>query len=244
MPEPMLHTQEKVVDLLQDLGNWLSQEAKAAVRDHGHFFLALSGGSTPRQFYQLLASPRWQKKIPWDRTALFWGDERDVAPTHPDSNYRMVRESLLDHLNTPPWLTSRWHTESPWTVALADQEHNLGQWLPKASGFPQFDVVLLGLGPEGHTASLFPDSPILESTRWVEHVYVPEHQVWRYTLGLDTINAARHCAFLVTGTAKQEIVGDILNNPQGTAYPASLVAPRDGLVHWFLDAGSASRVSR
>ena len=244
MPEPILHEHEKMADLLQDLGNWLSQEAKVAVRDHGNFFLSLSGGSTPRQFYQLLASSRWQKKIPWDRTALFWGDERDVPPTHPDSNYRMVKESLLDHLATPPWLISRWRTESPWALALADQERNLEQWLPKASAYPVFDVVLLGLGPEGHTASLFPDSPSLQSTRIVEHVFVPEHGVWRYTFGLETINAARHCAFLVTGRPKAEIVGDILNNPGGTAYPASLIAPRDGLVHWFLDAGSAAQVSR
>lgn len=243
MPEPVLHEQEKIPALLDDLADWLTQEAQAAIRDHGHFFWALSGGSTPRQLYQLLASPSWQKKMPWDRTALFWGDERDVPPTHPDSNYRMVKESLLDHLNTPPWLMSRWYTESSWPFTLADQERDLQRWVPQSHGYPQFDVVLLGLGPEGHTASIFPDSPVLHSRRWIEHVFVPEHGVWRYTLGLRTINAARHCAFFVTGQAKADIVGDILKHPGGTL-PASLVQPEHGHVHWFLDQGSATGVSR
>ncbi len=243
MPEPVLHEHEKIPALLHELAHWLTQEAHNAVRHHGHFFLALSGGSTPRQLYHLLASPEWQKKMPWDRTALFWGDERDVPPTHPESNYRMVKESLLDQLRTPPWLISRWYTESPWPMALADQEQQLQQWLPKALGYPQFDVVLLGLGPEGHTASLFPDSPVLRSPRWIEHVFVPSHGVWRYTLGLETINAAHHCAFLVTGKAKADIVGEILRHSGGTL-PASLVQPADGLVHWFLDQASAIKVSR
>ncbi len=243
MPEPVLHETDKIPDLLQDMAEWLSHEAKEAVRDHGHFFIALSGGSTPRQLYQLLASPPWQRTLPWDKTALFWGDERDVPPTHPDSNYRMAKESLLDRLTIPPWLISRWHTELAWPLTLADQEQSLDRWLPKALGVPQFDVVLLGLGPEGHTASLFPDSPILDGKRWVEHVFVPSHGVWRYTLGLPTINTARHCAFLVTGQPKAAIVRKILDNPNGTL-PASLVRPQDGLVHWFLDGASAIRVPR
>lgn len=241
MPNPVvIHQHATSTAVVEQLAAWIVEQAHQAIAQRGYFRWAISGGSTPRQLYSLMSSEPWQQKLPWNRTALFFGDERDVPPTHLHSNYRMVNRALLSSLLMPVWVMGRWRTEASPVEALALMENQLQQYLPRIPGqAPQFDVVLLGLGTEGHTASLFPESPVLASERWVEHVFVPSQTMWRYTLTLNTINQARHCAFLVTGSSKAGIVRDIIDRTTPNL-PASLVEPRDGQVHWFLDDASAA----
>lgn len=241
MPSPIvIHQHVTSTVVVEELAGWIVEQANEAIAQRGYFRWALSGGGTPQQLYSLMSQDTWQRKLPWNRTALFFGDERDVPPTHLQSNYRMVNHALLSSLHTPVWVIGRWHTEASPGEALALMENQLQKYLPRVPGqAPQFDVVLLGLGTEGHTASLFPESPVLASERWVEHVFVPSQDMWRYTLTLNTINQARHCAFLVTGSSKAEIVRDIMSR-QSPNLPASLVEPRDGQVHWFIDDASAA----
>ncbi|AUW94092.1 MAG: 6-phosphogluconolactonase [Sulfobacillus thermotolerans] len=240
MSDPILHVGPTTPDTIHDLAQWLCQEAELAIRDRGRFLLALSGGSTPRQLYTLLAEPSWQQRLDWAHTLVFFSDERDVPPTHPDSNFKMASDALLSHLNPVPQAIYRWHTEYSPAMALADYRHHLtlDNTLPVP---PTLDVVLLGVGPEGHTASLFPDRPVLDSEDIVSHTYVPTHNSWRYTFTLPLLNASRHIAFLVTGSEKQEIIDQIFTHQ--APVPASMIHPVPGDVHWFLDSASAQRLN-
>jgi 6-phosphogluconolactonase len=173
----------------------------------GPFRLALSGGSTPRTLYSLLA----RRPLPWERLHLFWGDERCVPADDPDSNYRMARETLLDQAPIPPAQVHRWRTEDGPQVA-ADEYHRLlaREFGP---GVPVFDLVLLGMGEDGHTASLFPGTPALQvSDRWAVANYVPQvKDVWRLTLTFPVLNAARRAWFLISGAAKAEALRRVLS---------------------------------
>lgn len=213
----------------------LTRIALAALEGRGRFDLALAGGHTPKRLYEILAA-EFSEAIDWNRTHLFWGDERYVAPEDPLSNYRMAREALIEPLALPsanvhPMPTS---LTDPDDAAQAYQKLLLEQFGPQG---PRFDLVLLGIGPEGHTASLFPGSPALEEKgRWVLAVRVAAQPPLRLTLTLPAINAASHVFFLVSGADKQAIVAQLLGlGPEGSAeYPASLVRPQGG-VTLFLD---------
>lgn len=213
----------------------ISRLADAAVREKGRFDLALSGGNTPRRIYELLARG-YRERLPWPHVHLFWGDERYVPPDHPRSNFRMVREALLDPLGLPaanihPMPTSYARPEDAARTYEADLRSHF------AGGEPAFDLVLLGIGPEGHTASLFPGSKALdEASRWVVDVRVPADPPERLTMTLPVLNSARNVFFLVAGKDKQAILREIFSGqtpPEGP-YPAALVRPAGSLV-WFLD---------
>ncbi|MCL5063934.1 MAG: 6-phosphogluconolactonase [Firmicutes bacterium] len=235
-----LHIEADADDLVVSLAKWVSAQAEQAILERGRFSWALSGGSTPKQLFATMAEASQQSSFPWDKTDLFWGDERDVLPTHPDSNFGVADAILLRQLSVPPRGVYRWQTEYRPPAVLADYRAKL-EFLAEGS-VPEMDLVLLGLGPEGHTASLFPHSPVLASQDWVAHVYVPEHATWRYTLTLSVINRARTIAFLVTGEAKAKIVQTIQTTPPDPLWPATMVAD-DGRLHWFLDRRAASQIS-
>lgn len=229
-----LHVHASKPEVVEAFTRWVEQIAAESIVARGRFRWALSGGSTPARLFDGLAGATHQSEFPWSQTDLFWGDERDVHPTHLDSNYGMTRERLLMHLNPPPHGVFRWVTEYGPVQALADYRGKLSR-CPIHKTLPNLDLVMLGLGPEGHTASLFPESPVLEVEDWVAHVYVPSHQTWRYTLTLPVINHARHVAFLVTGEEKRAIVRRVLGSNATRELPASLVQPVHGPAHWFLD---------
>ncbi len=237
MSYPQLIIEPTTEDVVVAMANWLSARAQEAISDHGVFLLALSGGSTPRQLYAYLSEH--QALIDWSRTAVFFSDERDVPPTHPESNFGMANNAMIKHLTPPPQAVHRWHTEYEPSMALADYRAALTQNSMVLSP-PVLDVILLGLGPEGHTASLFPDQPVLAETDIVAHVYVPTHSSWRYSFTLPLINHSKHTAFLVTGPSKQDILYQILAEHE--AVPAARISPRDGEVHWFLDQQSAQKL--
>ncbi len=213
-----------------------------AVAARGSFALALSGGSTPRALYALLADPRrpFAGRMPWGRTQVFFGDERHVPPDHPDSNFRMVRQVLLAHVPIPAENVHRVRGElSDAAAAAAAYERELRAALGES---PAIDLILLGLGEDGHTASLFPGSPALdERKRWVVAPWVERLGARRITFTLPVLEAARQVLFLVTGAAKSAALRRALGEPTGAEpIPAARVRPRRGRVLWLVDRAAAA----
>lgn len=211
------------------------------------FRMVLAGGNTPKKLYQCLAEDPFRSVIPWRRIHFFWGDERCVPPDHPESNYRMVREALLDRLPVPDANIHRMKGEDadPPQAARsyeAELRRHFGQ--EAGQGPPKFDLILLGLGTDGHTASLFPDTPALqERRRWVVANPVAKLKAQRLTLSLAVLNRAARVFFLVSGADKATILSQILErSPEGLRLPAALIRPADGPPLWLVDDDAASRL--
>jgi 6-phosphogluconolactonase len=220
-------------------------KAMASLKAGQYFSLLLSGGSTPRMVYEYLS--RNQNSIPWQRLQLFWGDERCVPPDQDESNYKMVKNSLLDHVPIPSDNIFRIKGESdPQTEAVRYAE-TLSNRVPSKNGLPCFDLVMLGLGDDGHTASLFPnDTKNLFSEGLFEVAAHPESGQRRVTATLQLINNARTIVFLVTGKSKAGMLARILgkggeNYPASMweNYPAALVEAKNGEVIWLVDQDAA-----
>ncbi|MAT66384.1 MAG: 6-phosphogluconolactonase [Gammaproteobacteria bacterium] len=217
----------------------LCQQAAAA---RGTCHLALAGGSTPRRLYALLADPHWSRQLPWAALQIYFGDERAVPPDHPDSNYAMARSAWLAHA---PLAAGQIHpmAADPGRIEqdAADYAALLEDRLPRnEAGVPVFDLILLGLGADGHTASLFPGTPVLEErAHWVAPVYPGPGEHWRLTLTLPVLEAARHLLFLVAGADKAGAVARVLGAPAGAdPLPAARIRAQ-GRVEWYLDAAAA-----
>lgn len=203
------------------------------------FRLALAGGSTPRRFYELLASPEWSEKIPWARLHVFWGDERLVPRNHRESNYRMAHEALLARVPLPmPNIHPVMMEAAPQTTADV-YEQELRAHFKQARGVPAFDLILLGLGEDAHVASLFPDAPTLDERQRLVAAHKPGgRNLPRVTFTLPLINAARRVFFLVAGANKALALRHALRT--GGRLPAQRVAPKKGELVWFVDSGAAS----
>jgi 6-phosphogluconolactonase len=219
--------------------------ANEAVEAKGSFAVALSGGSTPKALFGLLAG-EYLDRVPWRGTNFFWGDERHVPPDHPDSNYRMTREAMLSTAPVPPENVHRIEAENPdAAAAAAAYEKTLEQWFGTQPGeFPRFDLVLLGMGPDGHTASLFPHTTALhESTRSVVANWVPKFDAYRITLTAPVLNNAANVLFLVAGPDKAEALHEVLEGaPNPDEYPSQLVRPTSGSLLWLVDRAAAARM--
>ena len=220
----------------------LLSDLQDAIKQRGRGAIALSGGHTPEKMYTLwAANEKYRNETDWNRVHFFWGDERYVPHDDPLSNYRMTREALLQNVPIPAANVHAVPTNlgTPQQAAEAyDQE--LRKFFGSAA--PAFDVTLLGLGPEGHTASLFPDSPALqEKTRWVVPVHVEAVPPNRLTFTLPVLNSSRNTYFLVAGENKREILAALRAEPDShpSAYPAGRIRPADGRVLWFLDQAAA-----
>jgi len=210
-------------------------------------YAALSGGSTPRLLFQTLAAEPFAGLIPWGAIHFFWGDERNVPPGHPDSNYSMARELLLSRVPVPPANVHRIPTGDGTAIEAADlYQRTLREILPSANGLPRFDYVLLGLGANGHTASLFPHRPTLhEKQRLVVADHVEEVNSWRVSLTAPVLNNAAQITFLVTGEGKAAVVEQVIEGPRDSeAVPAQLIAPAHGSLAWILDSAAAARLPR
>lgn len=215
-------------------------EARQAVQARGRFTVALAGGSTPRRAYQLLAREPFRELVPWQNTHIFWGDERCVPADDPRNNALMARQTLLDHDPVPqeqvhPMVCDR----SPLEAAVEYEALLRGFF---AAGRPRFDLVLLGLGENGHTASLFPGTSVLEEQqRWVAEVYLAEEDLYRLTLTAAAINQAALVVFLVSGHDKAHILRKVLKEAQHPRnIPARLINPVDGGLLWLVDRDAAS----
>ena len=216
-------------------------KAGEAIEERGRFAVALAGGSTPQATYGVLARD-YSGRIDWREVHVFFGDERTVPPDHEDSNYRMAREALLDHV--PVGSVHRMRGELPPDEAAEAYEEELRTFFG-AEDAPRFDLILLGVGGDGHTASLFPETSALEvHDRWVVANPVLKLETTRITLTLPVINAALAVYFLVAGEDKADALAHILGgDADPRAYPASLIQPRGG-PEWMLDNSAASLLSK
>jgi 6-phosphogluconolactonase len=220
-------------------------QATEAVAQRGGFTIALSGGSTPKSLFNLLATNA-RNTLPWDKMFFFWGDERHVPPTDPDSNYRMADETMLAKVPVPPGNIFRIAAENPDADAAAQTyEKTLRKFFALTPAqFPRFDLILLGMGPDGHTASLFPGTAGLqEQSRLVIANWVEKLKTHRLSFTLPVLNAAACVAFLVSGTDKAPALHAVLqSNAPGEQYPAKLVHPTDGRLIWLVDRAAASQL--
>jgi 6-phosphogluconolactonase len=220
----------------------LLSDLREATKQRGRGAIALSGGHTPEKMYALwAATEKYRNETDWNRVHLFWGDERYVPQDDPLSNYRMTREALLSHVPIPAANVHAAPTNLPTPEKAAEAyDQELRKFFDSAA--PAFDVTLLGLGPEGHTASLFPDSAALaEKSRWVVPVQVAAVPPNRLTFTLPVLNSSRNTYFLVSGENKRQILAALRAEPDSrpSAYPAGRIRPSDGRVLWFLDQAAA-----
>jgi 6-phosphogluconolactonase len=220
------------------------QQARQAAQDKGWFGVVLSGGHTPQRTYELLARPPYRDHVAWGQVHVFWGDERCVPHADPRSNIRMARQALLDRVPIP---SSQIHPISCGQAPQGDAseyEAVLGEFFGDQP--PRFDLIFLGLGENGHTASLFPGSPALqEQEHWTAGVYVAEQDLYRVTLTAPLINQAAVVAFLVSGASKAGVLKEVLEGPPDpNRLPAQLIRPTDGELHWLADRDAAALLTR
>lgn len=231
--------------LAQNAAGRFVSVAHAAVRARGRMTVALSGGSTPRDLHAVLAAPEYVSRVDWSRLHVFWGDERAVPPDDPASNYRMAWETLLSRVPVPPENIHRMMGELDPQLAAREYGATLAEFFHPGDGqLPQFDLVLLGLGANGHTASLFPHTALLDDhTDWVAAGYIEEVKMNRITLTAPVINAADHVLFIVAGAEKAATVRAVLRGEYRPAdLPAQLIHPVSGELVWLLDRSAASEL--
>ena len=219
--------------------------ADSAVAKNGRFTVALSGGSTPKSLYGLLAA-HYRERLSWDRMFFFWGDERHVPPDHPESNYRMAFEAMLSKVAVPAGNIFRVPAENPdATVAASQYEQTLRDFFKAPVGaVPRLDLVLLGMGPDGHTASLFPGTTALQETsRLVVANWVEKFKTQRITLTLPVITAAAAVTFLVSGSDKAATLKEVLEGKQPPErFPSKLIRPTSARLVWMVDQAAAAEL--
>jgi 6-phosphogluconolactonase len=250
----MVTTRERQIFICEDL-NEVSQRAAElfaqlageAISSSGRFAVALSGGSTPKALYALLASDSFRTRLPWSKVHLFWGDERCVPPDHHDSNYRMTRESLLDRVPIPQENIHRLPAEQEdHERAAKDYEEALEAFFKLGAGrLPCFDLILLGLGEDGHTASLFPGTTALGVTdRLVVANYVEKLRAHRLTLTVPVINKAANVVFLISGESKASVLREVLEGEyQPHHLPSQLIQPVEGKLLFIIDREAARELA-
>jgi 6-phosphogluconolactonase len=241
-----IHVHKTAEELARAGAQLFVDESAEAMRARGRFRVALSGGSTPRRVYELLATPVFSNPIDWNRVDLFWGDERYVPADDRESNYRMTSEALLDHVPVPSANVHRVPTDiSPPSAAASAYEDEIRQVFGEPTSVPQFDLIYLGLGSNGHTASLFPRSPTLrESSHLVVADFVTEVNAWRISMTFPLLNQGRVVAFLIEGAPKAQVLRDVLLGPRASErLPAQLISPQGELL-WMVDAAAAALMSR
>ena len=220
------------------------QTANLAIKEKGRFTVSLTGGSSPAQLYDILAQEPYVSQVSWEKVLVFWGDERWVPLGDPRSNARMAFETLLKHVPIPEdQVFPMWGQGKDPKAFAEEYERQLKAILGEAG---RFDLILLGMGDDGHTASLFPETEVLEEReRWVAAYYLEPQQMYRITLTAPLINRAKHIAFLVFGENKGAALREVLEGVRNYhQYPAQLIEPIEGgEVHWFVDKAAASKLS-
>lgn len=232
----MLHIFHSKDDMIEAAAANFAELAAAAIEKRGRFTVALSGGSTPEPLYETLAE---RDDMDWSRVHIFFGDERTVPPDHEDSNYRMARLTLLDDIDAHVYRIK----------GELDPEQAVNDYISELqAGFegelPRFDLMLQGMGADGHTASLFPNTAALdEQEAWVAANHVPQLDTWRITMTYPVINNARVVMFLIAGEEKADALYEVLKGePNPQVYPAQAVKPADGELHWYVDRAAAKRI--
>lgn len=239
--KPEIQIMPNAGELARAAATEFANRAVTADRANGLFSVALSGGTTPKSVYSILASdPSLRAQVPWDRIHFFWGDERHVPPDHPDSNYRMAREAMLASVPVPAASIHRIKGEYSDPRSAADEyEGVLRAFFGLApEALPRFDLVLLGMGPDGHTASLFPGTDALgERKRLVVANWVEKFNAFRITMTLPVLNNAASVIFFVSGAEKAAVLREVLEG-EGGRFPSQLIHPADGSLLWLVDAAA------
>jgi 6-phosphogluconolactonase len=245
MPEPHLIILNDAHEVYVRAAEEIAHIAGESICTHGEFTFCLSGGSTPAATYDLLAT-RFNLSVDWKEVQFYWGDERCVPPGHPESNFGMANRTMLSKLALRPEQIHRMRGEDPPPQAAADYERELKKCFGLSDGeFPRFDLILLGLGDNRHTASLFPgDLALHETQRMVVAVEVDAEPRKRLTITPPVINNAQRVMFLVAGQGKAAAVKDIIEGPRDPdKFPAQIVDPHDGELIWILDKAAASMLT-
>jgi 6-phosphogluconolactonase len=250
MPRPVTITYRispTAAAVAQAAAQLFATAASDAVQARGRARIAISGGTTPKAMFALLADPAqpFLKQIPWDKLDLYWVDERSVPPTDADSNYRMTNEALLSKVPLRPENIHRMEGELEPEVAAARYESVIrNSFKLEGAETPTFDLILLGMGDDGHTASLFPHTEAINDlTDIVTANHVPQKDTWRITLTWPVINQGREVAFLIEGAAKAQVLHDVLLGPyQPDTYPSQIIRPASGRLTLLLDSAAASKL--
>lgn len=234
---------QKDEELFAEAASLIINIANKYIKERGRFTISLSGGHTPEKLYGLLATDKYSKQINWEKVMIFWGDERCVPLDDPDNNAHMARQFLLSKINIPSKNIYPIPVNLPPQQAAIKYEGEITSFFGSES--PGFDLILLGIGDNAHTASLFPYTPVLnEQKALVKEVYVEEQKMFRITMTAPLINKSSNVLFLVTGKEKSIALEKILNGPyQPDKYPAQLIKPQ-GKLYWFADKEAASLLDK
>lgn len=239
----------KIFPTVEELNQFAAKEfvrlSREAIEKRGQFTVALSGGSTPKKLFALLASDSFCSQIDWQKVQIFFGDERCALPDSEDSNFRMTNENLLSKVKIPKENIRRFLTEELNAMVVAEKmENEIRQFFELAAGeFPHFDLIFLGMGADGHTASLFPETNALkEDERIVVENYVGKFEAFRLTFTFSTINNARNIIFLISGKDKAEVLKEVLES-EIVKYPSQMVQLTNGNLLFLLDEKAAQNLS-
>jgi 6-phosphogluconolactonase len=226
---------ESVDALNEAAANMIVEIAKKAIDARGRFTVALSGGNTPKQLYTLLSTPQYSAQINWQKTFIFWGDERCVPAIDEQNNAHMAKQALLDKINIPASNIHPVPVQLPPVEAAESYEVDMLKFFNSPS--PMFDLILLGLGENGHTASLFPGTDVLrDQAAGIRALYIDEVKMFRITMTAPLINLSHHILFLVTGKGKAEVLKNVITGAyHPEQYPAQLIKPEKGKLFWLVD---------
>ncbi len=247
-PRPKVQRYANAEILSRGAAEKFTQCARDAIAHREKFTVVLSGGATPQQLYRLLASEPFRNDIDWSRVEFFWGDERTVPIDHPDSNFRLAYRAMIGKLPCAETQIHRYKVESEdRSEAAQDYQREIARYFEHSADGkpPAFDLILLGLGPDGHTASLFPHTEAVgENKRWVVCNPVPQLKTDRFTLTAHILNCGRTVLFLVAGEDKAEALHAVLDGPTDTGrFPAQLIHPSAGQLIWLVDEAAASQLA-
>lgn len=235
-----LHIHKDTTALQKEMAGWIVEDIEKVLAKKDRYTLVLSGGSSPQGLYTLLSAAPWRSRVPWEKLHFFWGDERYVPFSDARHNGRMAYETLLRHVPVPAAQIHYMDTSLSPEDAAQDYEKLLHRYFTPQQA--TFDLVLLGMGDDGHTLSLFPGSALItESHAWVAAPYVKAQQMYRITLTAVAVNQAARVAFLVTGEKKATTLHEVLRGDfQPERLPAQIIQPADGALHWFIDQAAAA----
>lgn len=239
-----IHIANDAKHLSENLASWISNCVQEVLKGQDRFTFVLSGGSTPKQLYALLAGSPYNESIPWEKIHFFWGDERAVPFTDERNNARMCYDELLNKISIPEENIHVMRTDIAPEESAAEYQATLQKYFGDSEN--TFDFVLLGMGDDGHTLSLFPGTDVINETeKWVTAFFLPAQDMYRITLTAPVVNAAKFIAFMAVGAGKAETLKSVLEGEINlNKFPSQIIKPQKGQVHWFVDAAAASLLTK
>lgn len=237
-----LHIQKDPTAVSHELAEWITHNIETTLQTQDRFTWVVTGGNSPKQLYELLSTAPYKDRIDWKRLHIFWGDERAVPFTDSRNNARMTFEQLLDHVPVVKEQVHVMKTDIGPEASAVDYENILHQYFPAEGA--TFDLVLNGMGDDGHTLSLFPHTAVIHETKtWVKAFYLAPQEMYRITLTAPIVNRARKVAFLTFGSNKAHALQEVLKGKRNVdQYPSQIIQPASGELHWFVDEAAATGI--